>query len=545
MRSRRIVNRLQLGPVVGHADDTSARVWIQVFDDPERYVLRVEGGGLFGFQSTEAGVLEFRTAVAVAHGLRPDWQYRYSVLRLGRRIPGASGSFRTMPPVSSAANLLFCPISCNAADDGVWGPFSEFVEKSAPQFVLMMGDQLYMDEDDPDVFVAHFESTPAVRRKAMAEKYRLNWSREPVRRVLANVPSYMMWDDHDIRDGWGSSAGDSPTLLAKYPRGEEIFLKCNAFFEDARDVYWHFQGCHNPLPGDIADPALPNYIGGPPPHGQRRAMPFAFRCGRLVVLVLDSRGDRDAFREQFPVLGAEQWQFVDHVFTNLPADVDALAVMTPTPIASVDPNGQVMKLMGGRTDDVEAFKAGDLEELLHPESTESFKDFGLAALGARVSRLTGTQVNLGSFKVSNIDEARDQWSHKFARPEQADLIRKAGTARLSNRTSGAARSLIFLSGDVHVGCTFDLSVAKPRYSATSFTSSGISNNEGRTLVVGIYVDEDFAVAEGIRATMQDVVTDFNFGLVHVIPTGHGATIHSAVAHEGNSFAAGVDIAVLL
>ncbi len=33
-----------------------------------------------------------------------------------------------------------------------------------------------------------------------------------------------------------------------------------------------------------------------PAPGERRAMPFAFRCGRLVVLVLDSRGARDVFR---------------------------------------------------------------------------------------------------------------------------------------------------------------------------------------------------------------------------------------------------------
>jgi hypothetical protein len=58
----------------------------------------------------------------------------------------------------------------------------------------------------------------------------------------------MMWDDHDIRDGWGSFAPDSPTLAALYPRGKPIFDQYNAFFEDARDVSWHFQMSHNPPP---------------------------------------------------------------------------------------------------------------------------------------------------------------------------------------------------------------------------------------------------------------------------------------------------------
>jgi hypothetical protein len=547
VRSRRRVNRLRLGPVVGHTDDASARVWIQVVDDPARYALRVEGAGIFPFQSTEGGVLEFRTAIAVAGGLRPEWQYRYSVLRLGRRMPGGSGSFRTMPPPASMANVLFCPISCNAIDKGLgsWRPFSEFVDRSLPNFVLMMGDQLYMDEDKPDTFDEELDSSPARRREAMAEKYRLNWSRDPVNRVLANVPTYMIWDDHDIYDGWGSSAGNSPTLVAKHPKGAEIFAALNAYFEDARDVYWHFQGCHNPQPGDIADPAFPNYVGAPPLHGTRRAMPFVFRCGRLAVLVLDSRGDRDVFRDDLPALGPEQWAFIDHVFANLPPDVEALAVVTPTPIASMDPDGQVMKLVGGRTDDVEAFKRGDRERLLSLPKGKSLGNFALAAVSARVSRLTGSPANLGEFMLSNIDEVRDQWSHKFARREQADLIRKAGKARLANRTAGAPRSLMFLSGDIHIGCIFDLTSLVPPFKAVSLTSSAISNTEDTSFVLGVYVDEEVNVGFGIKSKLRDVVPDFNFGVVQVIPTGRGAELHGAIAHEGNAFAAGLDISDLL
>ena len=55
MASRRGPRRLQLGPVVGHTDDTSTRIWIQVSDALARYRLRVEGVGLFEFESTELG----------------------------------------------------------------------------------------------------------------------------------------------------------------------------------------------------------------------------------------------------------------------------------------------------------------------------------------------------------------------------------------------------------------------------------------------------------------------------------------------------------
>jgi len=449
------------------------------------------------------------------------------------------------------ANILICAISCNAIffdkdiTNGAWEALSKFVREAKPHFIVMMGDQVYIDEDNQDIF-AKFLKSPSLDldlRKALAEKYRENWSRNLVKDVMANVPIYMMWDDHEIRDGWGSMASDSETLLQQYPRGKEIFIKCKTYFEDARDVYWHFQGCHNPQ--KFSGQLLPNYIDSPPVQNQRRAMPYVFRCGRLIVLMLDSRGERDVFRKDLPILGSEQWHFISEVFDNLAEDVDALAVMTPTPIATLDPEGQTQKLMGERTDDVESFKKGDIEGLFNPHSTEDFSDLVAAAVGSHLTRLTGKPVNLGSFKVSNIDEARDQWSHKFSRPEQAALLRAAGKARLSNRNAGSARELIFLSGDIHAGCIFDITVSKPSYKAASLTSSGISTVKQRVPTVGSLVDEDFDVAPGIRSTLREVVIDFNFGVVQMIPSGSGAEIVASLAHEGNSFTVGVDISDLL
>lgn len=539
---------MQLGPVVGHTDDSSTRIWIQVSDEPARYKLRVEGVGLFDFVSTEFGAAEFGTAIATVTGLRPDVRYRYRVTRAGRFVAGANGSVRTLPPPDSLTNLLFCAISCNGGEQvGAWQQFSDFVDASQPSFIVMMGDQIYMDEDKPDIFEDHFDSDNTARRKAMAEKYRLNWSRDVVRRILANVPTYMVWDDHDIRDGWGSLASDSPTMAALHARGAEIFRKSTAFFEDARDVYWHFQGCRNPLPGDYrdrtfpaqADPSFPNYIGGPIPHGQRLGMPFVFRCGRLMVLVLDSRGERDVFRENYPILGARQWTFIDEVFARLPADVDALAIVTATPVASQDPDGQTQRLMGLRTDDVEAFKRGDEKELFHPKSSDDPRELVKAIISANIARRTGVQRNAGNFQVSNLDEARDQWSHRFSRREQQDLLTKAFAARFVNRNAASGRELVFLSGDIHIGCIFEVSAMRPRGKAISLTSSGISQIDDTQPLVGTFIDEEFSLAFGIRSMLREVVNNFNFGVVQVQPTGSGAEISAVLAHEGTATAFGL------
>ena len=545
---RRRVNRLRLGPVVGHTDDVSTRIWIRVFDDPSLYSLRLQGFGVVPFVSTEAaqGFLEFRTAIATARGLRPDFRYRYQVLRSGRRVPGADGVVRTMPQPGSLADLLFATISCNRQSSlGDWNALAEFVENSKPRFLLLSGDQVYLDDDSPNLFDLHLESKPELRRQAIAERYQQNWSRQPVRRVLSRVPTYMLWDDHEIRDGWGSSAGDSRTLVERFPAGRGIFTKFNAFFDDARDVYWHFQRCRAPLPGDVPDPGIPNYISAPPLAGERRAMPYAFRCGRMVVLLVDSRGDRDLWRKQFPSLGAEQWTFIDAVKSGLAADVEQFVLVTAAPIASLDPEGQSQTLVGGRTDDIELFKRGDLEGLLSLPGDDDVGALAQAAVGSNLSAITGRQFNIGPFKQSKIYDARDQWGHPLNRDEQLRLIRTVGEARTANRANSNPREVLFVSGDIHAGALFEITSTKPRYRALSLTSSGISNITNRTFLLSILVDEDFRVGPGIRSRLLDLVTEFNFGVVFVQPTGGAARTVPVIAHEGNSFAWGVELTPLL
>ena len=152
--------------------------------------------------------------------------------------------------------------------------------------------------------------------------------------------------------------------------------------------------------------------------------------------------------------------------------------------------------------------------------------------------------NAGNFQISNLDEARDQWSHRFARREQQDLLKKAFAARFVNRNAASGRGLVFLSGDIHIGCIFDVSAARPSGKAVSLTSSGISQIDD-TQPPGTFIDEEFSLAPGIRSTLRDVVNRFNFGVVQVQPTGSGAEISAVLAHEGNAFAAGLDLKDLI
>ena len=79
----------------------------------------------------------------------------------------------------------------------------------------------------------------------------------------------------------------------------------------------------------------------------------------------------------------------------------------------------------------------------------------------------------------------------------------------------------------------------------SLTSSGISATENESVIVGTYLDEGFTLASGVSSTLRELVNDFNFGVVQVVPTGTGAEIIPTLAHEGNADAFGVDLAVLV
>jgi hypothetical protein len=132
-----------------------------------------------------------------------------------------------------------------------------------------------------------------------------------------------------------------------------------------------------------------------------------------------------------------------------------------------------------------------------------------------------------------------------SRPEQKDLLKKSFAARFTNRTAASGRALLFLSGDIHDGCIFDVSSRLPRGKAVSMTSSGISQIDDTQPLVGTFIDEEFSLAPGISSTLREAVNEFNFGVRQVQPTGSGAEISVALAHEGNSLVLGLDVKDLI
>src|SRR5947207_314344 len=78
------------------------------------------------------------------------------------------------------------------------------------------------------------------RRHPAAERADLDRARvalPAVRRVLANVPAYMIFDDHDVTDDWNLTARWRDRVHAS-PAGRRIIANALA-------AYWAFQGWGN------------------------------------------------------------------------------------------------------------------------------------------------------------------------------------------------------------------------------------------------------------------------------------------------------------
>jgi hypothetical protein len=99
----------------------------------------------------------------------------------------------------------------------------------------------------------------------------------------------MVWDDHDIRDGWGS-------------QGDEHIYR-DTYFRAARDAYIAHQIRRGPREW------------GKDLESMDRSLYQAFRLKGIPVFVLDERNDRDVSVPA--VLGAEQWQVLRSWFAGL------------------------------------------------------------------------------------------------------------------------------------------------------------------------------------------------------------------------------------
>ncbi len=509
--------RLKVAAIVGHATQDSARVWLRTGRPGEfamllyRWDAAIESAGgeaalrlalncvplpldaasdmLPGMrrEDFEVGGYETDTTHVVdLTGLDPDTRYGYALHARDRArvLLGHNRlrRFRTPPPERERRSFQFALFSCHmpyavhglfakrteTTNLDMWDFLGATLERHAADLDLVVagGDQCYSDGVATLDIWGHLNRT--MRREGEAllpheeamrswyrDVYRGYWGFESVQRVFDGYPTYMIWDDHEIGDGWGSHRfrdGDARDGLRRmlpdlderglsYQDGLELMQR---MFRAARHTYVEYQHSHNPPTGD-------------------GALDYAFRRGGCAFFVLDGRGQRDIERESYRILGRGQFErFKAWAGALTPEDTPFAFVVSAVPV-------------------------------LHTRAALVQADESLDRLG------------LG-------DDLRDSWEH-----ELHDEERKALMETLFEAAARGVKVSV-LSGDVHVSAVFAIEDDQGNR-IHQLTSSAITYNLSlpQSWVLRAGAADDGITAEGHRFERLALYTQSAYALVRVDP----------------------------
>jgi len=233
-------------------------------------------------------------------------------------------------------------VSCNGQEDGdldrpledrnaLWADLGHEHAKQPFSLLLHGGDQIYADgvwHCHPDIIAWD----KAKRRERMAtgfsdvmrdavlkfylDHYLAIYGQPQISHMLARVPSLMMWDDHDIFDGWGSHK--------KWFQGTAV---ARGMFACAREAFCLMQlGC--------APDELPNMVM------DRDGKSLAWRVDfpGVTIIAPDLRSERtpDA------IMGEHGWRDVPKALETVP-DGNRILLMSSVPV--IGPRLSLVEMM--------------------------------------------------------------------------------------------------------------------------------------------------------------------------------------------------------
>ncbi|MDF0729314.1 alkaline phosphatase D family protein [Pseudomonas entomophila] len=165
-----------------------------------------------------------------------------------------------------------------------WAHMAKAHQQAAYHLLVMGGDQVYSDALLEGPGPLHEWSkqfswnrhknawSPAMDQQAdafFASVYQEYWARPEILHMLSHVPTLMMWDDHDIIDGWGSY----PQALHESPVHQNLLRIATAYFR----IFQQQLRADERRPGALT------------PDG----FTFGFaNLGKLALLVPDLRSER-------------------------------------------------------------------------------------------------------------------------------------------------------------------------------------------------------------------------------------------------------------
>jgi len=226
---------LVMGPLLGLESETQYSLCFLAEVSCKEASVRVNGKSLAASKQADTPKGGFWRAVWKAPLKAEGSTVGYEILLDGepaQDLAGASQWQFHLPGKQDKVHIGYA--SCNGFSDfklltstprpyAMWDRLAAEHGDNPFALLLMGGDQVYADSLWTTVPTLkawnELDRADKVKRKAtrtMAEQldrfycelYCKQWGRPEVARMLASIPSAMMWDDHDIFDGWGSYPAD-------------------------------------------------------------------------------------------------------------------------------------------------------------------------------------------------------------------------------------------------------------------------------------------------------------------------------------------------
>ncbi len=374
-----LANRLSDGCIIGHTTSTSTKIWVRVAVEGRyslilsKHQIKVNPGEIgkeaidqyvrrkqIPFEQllswdpdkedTQRGDTD-KTHVFDISGLSEDTKYYYALVadkkvRINRRWRFGfekEHSFQTLPeePQDITFGYFSChdPFKKGTSGIDLWDDFYDILTEYQASFVIGGGDQIYIDSTKEDIWKWVKENKEQLWDEYQNDKpgliqyfktiyryvYRKYWSFPELKKVFRSFPMYMMWDDHEIMDGWGSYTDDERSdkldSIFEWENKEQNLFLIGAMFEAAKAVYVEYQHSHNP--GET-----PKSVDPTPQFD------YQFCQGDIGFYALDMRGHRNyAGKDGERILGKNQFdRFKTWIQSDEIQQKKVLFIISPVPV---------------------------------------------------------------------------------------------------------------------------------------------------------------------------------------------------------------------
>ncbi|WP_271274321.1 alkaline phosphatase D family protein [Aliamphritea hakodatensis] len=491
--------------IIGHMTAKTCRLWVRMYCAAKWWLVVTEsplqgdldtldGLNVDAFVAQQAanpvfcqakniGTATDNTVVFNVTGLQAGRKYYYAVIadladaeRIPRRTEiGHQGKkfFHALP--ANLNNLTFGYFSCHdpfssvSHSEGAWPLYYQTMVNRNGLFSIGGGDQVYIDTNDKEdmysawdwlgdyknAIIQAFSENGELKKPELISYfaevyrtyYRLYWNFPNLKKTFQRFPTYMIWDDHEIMDGWGSyTRQERSKLLNRFFQDDDEATNdqlIQLMFEAAKQVYFEYQHSHNPK----------TPVSLKPEDNEDCQWDYSFRMGDHGFYVLDMRGHHDYERHEdgTALLGAKQMQRVLEWLDDASQRCKSLFIVSPVPVVHW---GVLVSMM-----DIGSVK-DDLRDEWEHDTNHKERNILLDAMlkcshdqGCPVTVLSGDVHSASVYQLENRDKfpnakvfnATSSAISRKPAPAKAEMLIRS-TGNINGYEGGYATRLYALSG---------------------------------------------------------------------------------------------------